>query len=572
MNHQSKSAVLFSMLHLIVQLLAGLPWNDVNILIVTDVHSWIAGHVHPDHQPALDATYGDVLSLYTHLSSAATKGGRDLFFVQNGDLNDGTGFSRVPPAELVPLLQRLPFDALTTGNHELYKNEEIEYLAKAGGFVESWGGRFLTSNVLNATTRQPIGARSRLLVGKNSGVRVLAFGFLYNMPDHDDGVAVTEVADTVKEAWFVEALNATKYDALLFLAHMDFADPLVDVLHGAVRAVVGRSVPIQFVTGHSHIRAYRDLDDRAASFEAGRYLDTIGFASFGLDAARAAGEKLDETRAAGEQNNAYAYASSSFAHVDIEANVAAMAAAAGLADAAALPTPSGVALATEIARVGAALGLDARLGCSPKEWHSYASLSAADSLWALYLYHVMVEQALGSNASLIVVQSTGSLRYNLYEGEVTLNDVETMAPFADRFWRVTACIEGDELAAVLHALGASDEGALDGSLPRDRGPRDRGPRDWRAAVAAGSLPQYAVTSAAVPGQLYDLWTLDFDLSHVVDVFEAQTGRIATPELVLVGQNTTSVWASWIEKNWHCALTPVRGVGMRKRSLSISSVR
>ena len=56
---------------------AVLPWNDVNLLIVTDVHSWVAGHAHPDHTPLLDADYGHVLSLYEHLSAAAAASGRD---------------------------------------------------------------------------------------------------------------------------------------------------------------------------------------------------------------------------------------------------------------------------------------------------------------------------------------------------------------------------------------------------------------------------------------------------------------------------------------------------------------
>ena len=74
---------------------APLPWSDVNLLIVTDVHSWVAGHTHADHTPVLDADYGAVLSLYERLAATAAKAGRDLFFVQNGDLNDGTGLSAV---------------------------------------------------------------------------------------------------------------------------------------------------------------------------------------------------------------------------------------------------------------------------------------------------------------------------------------------------------------------------------------------------------------------------------------------------------------------------------------------
>ena len=63
-----------------------------------------------------------MLSLYERLAASAAQAGRDLFFVQNGDLNDGTGLSRVPPATLVPLIQKMPFDALTTvrrGNPDL---------------------------------------------------------------------------------------------------------------------------------------------------------------------------------------------------------------------------------------------------------------------------------------------------------------------------------------------------------------------------------------------------------------------------------------------------------------------
>ena len=55
-----------------------------------------------------------MLSLYERLAASAAQAGRDLFFVQNGDLNDGTGLSRVPPATLLPLIQKMPFDALTT--------------------------------------------------------------------------------------------------------------------------------------------------------------------------------------------------------------------------------------------------------------------------------------------------------------------------------------------------------------------------------------------------------------------------------------------------------------------------
>lgn len=395
-------------------------------------------------------------------------------------------------------------------------------------------------------------------------MRLLTFGFLYDMTNHADGVAVTAVEDAVQMPWFVEALKRREsYDALLFLAHMDYRDRLVDVLHSAARAIVGSHVPILFVTGHSHIRAYRDLDSRAASFEAGHYLDTVGFASFALDgSARDSGANgsTDGSTMATANGSAsrsasgsasgigsgMAYgsasgSSSSFEHVCIKANVAVMAAAAGLDDPALLATPAGSALSSDISRAASSLGLDRQLGCSPIKYLTYAPLNTADSLWGLYLYNVTATQALGGNSSRVVVESTGSLRYDLYAGRVTVNDLWTMTPFADQFWRVSAAgVSGEDLASISRELNA--HGALSST---------RGPQEHMRAVSGGSVPAYASTSEPLPGKVYELWTLSFDLPAVVRAFEAQTMRMASPKLMLDGANTTSVWKKWIERAWPC---------------------
>ena len=385
-------------------------------------------------------------------------------------------------------------------------------------------------------------------------MRLLTFGFLYDMTDQADGVAVTAVEDAVQMPWFVEALKRREsYDALLFLAHMDYRDRLVDVLHSAARAIVGSHVPILFVTGHSHIRAYRDLDPRAASFEAGHYLDTVGFASFALDGSAramnsAANGSTDGSTMATASGSASGIASgmaygsaSSFAHVYIKANVAVMAAAAGLDDPALLATPAGSALSSNISRAASSLGLDRQLGCSPTKYLTSEPLNTADSLWGLYLYNVTATQALGGNSSRVVVESTGSLRYDLYAGRVTVNDLWTMTPFADQFWRVSAVgVSGEDLAAISRELNA--HGTLSST---------RGPQEHMRAVSGGTLPAYASTSEPLPGKVYELWTLSFDRQAVIRAFKAQTKRMASPKLMLDGANTTSVWEKWIERAWPC---------------------
>jgi hypothetical protein len=53
-----------------------LPLGDIQVLIVTDVHSWIGGH--GDKEAPIDADYGDVLSFFRRLKAQLAPTGRDL--------------------------------------------------------------------------------------------------------------------------------------------------------------------------------------------------------------------------------------------------------------------------------------------------------------------------------------------------------------------------------------------------------------------------------------------------------------------------------------------------------------
>jgi 2',3'-cyclic-nucleotide 2'-phosphodiesterase (5'-nucleotidase family) len=89
-----------------------LPLGEINVVVVTDVHSWVAGHAR--HGELFDADYGDVVSFNRRLQSHPTflAEARDLFFVMNGDFVDGTGLSTVPPTHLTPILRKMPWDAV----------------------------------------------------------------------------------------------------------------------------------------------------------------------------------------------------------------------------------------------------------------------------------------------------------------------------------------------------------------------------------------------------------------------------------------------------------------------------
>lgn len=94
-----------------------LPWGDINLLVITDDHSWVGGHQRKE--PYLNADYGAVLSFYQHLKNYCESVDKDLYFVMNGDWIDGTGLSlNGDISSLVPLIQKMPFDVVNTGNHE----------------------------------------------------------------------------------------------------------------------------------------------------------------------------------------------------------------------------------------------------------------------------------------------------------------------------------------------------------------------------------------------------------------------------------------------------------------------
>jgi 2',3'-cyclic-nucleotide 2'-phosphodiesterase (5'-nucleotidase family) len=70
---------------------------------------------------------------------------------------------------------------LYTGNHELYEAEVALQTFKQ--FSKFWGDRYLTSNVqIKSDTNawEFIGQRYRYFTTTNGGLRVLAFGFLFN--------------------------------------------------------------------------------------------------------------------------------------------------------------------------------------------------------------------------------------------------------------------------------------------------------------------------------------------------------------------------------------------------------
>ncbi|KAH7918982.1 Metallo-dependent phosphatase [Leucogyrophana mollusca] len=129
-----------------------LVWSDFNVIHTTDTHGWLLGHQKASFpEPDYSGDLGDFSSFVAHMKQIAIEKDVDLLLVDSGDLHDGTGLSDgFPPGgvdahESNKFLERLPYDVMSIGNHELYiyANTYDMYT----NFVPHLNGRYLSSNV-----------------------------------------------------------------------------------------------------------------------------------------------------------------------------------------------------------------------------------------------------------------------------------------------------------------------------------------------------------------------------------------------------------------------------------------
>ncbi|KAL2352406.1 Metallo-dependent phosphatase-like protein [Cryomyces antarcticus] len=258
-----------------------LEWGQINFLHTTDTHGWLEGHVKEQNY---GADWGDFISFTQEMRRKAQDLGVDLLLVDTGDLHDGAGLSDATSlnGELsLPIFEQLDYDLLTIGNHELYIST-IAY-ETFSNFSKVYGERYLTSNVqiTNPATGQLeyIGNRYRYFTTPK-GLRIMAFGVLYDFTGNSNVTKVTKAADMVKQSWFVDAVNQTGIDMFVILGHnparATASGSTFGTVFTAIRAIKA-DTPIQIFGGHSHIRDFAVYDDKTTALESGRYCETLGW-------------------------------------------------------------------------------------------------------------------------------------------------------------------------------------------------------------------------------------------------------------------------------------------------------
>ena len=492
-----------------------------------------------------DADLGDVLSFWERLQEQCDD--KDLFLVNNGDFVDGTGLSETidgdnNPEYLIPLLEKMPYDAVNVGNHELYSKKNIEFMTRPGGYVDWWGDRYLSSNINRVPidpqdalgeTKTPLGNRYKVLHGKNSNL--LVFGFLYNMRDYAQGagIEIEKVQTTVQQQWFLDALSTEDYDAILVLAHMDLVDPLVDVLRTAIRDAIGDDTAIVFATGHTHYRGMKELEDRSMTFEAGRYMDTVGFVSLPRKDSIVDDQKKNATSVFGHK---YLDASKKVLFEDTL----------GYSNADDAKTKNGQDFSDFIDHTRAKLGLDEEIGCAPQNYYISHPVDAPGSMWGLYRDEVIpklfskdramkafekkIEQKEDEDdLPYAMLLPSGNWRYNLYNNtSLVIDDVYAISPFNDTVFHM-GTFTGETILAANKTLNHKH---------------------------AGKLPSFVLIGDLVgdapldPKQKHHLYIHEFAMSTVERAFEkiSPTEKV---EITKTEMTSSLLWLAFVAKYWPC---------------------
>lgn len=324
-------------------------------------------------------------------------------------------------------------DVICSGNHELYKSNssENEYYKT----VPNFQGNYLASNldILDPKTgeQKPLAQRYKKFTTKNQGIRILAFGFLYDFTGNANNTIVQKVEETIKEKWFQRAIRDREVDLFLVIGHVSLRSPEFAEVYRAIRQQ-NWDIPIQFFGGHTHIRDYAKYDDKAYAFESGRYMETIGFMSItGLSTGGRSTSILNSVSSLFATK-----ASPTFSRLYIDNNLYSFHHHTSL-NSSTFPTPHGLNVSRQISSARKTLDLDRSYGCAPHDyWTNRTPFPSNDSIFSWLQDEVlpaMIKDDKRGDKPRMAVTNTGALRFDIFEGPFTVGSMYAVSPFTSGF-------------------------------------------------------------------------------------------------------------------------------------------
>ena len=362
--------------------------------------------------------------------------GSDLLLVDTGDRIEGNAIydSSKPRGKFTyEIAKEQTIDLICSGNHELYKAESAN-----GEFyhtVPDFKGNYLASNldIINPKTgqRQPLAARYKKFKTKNQGIRILAFGFIFDFTGNDNNTFVIPVEETVKQDWFTDAIKDKDVDLILVYGHVDIRSTEYALLHKTIRSAQW-DTPIQFFGGHSHIRDYKIFDAASVALESGRYMETIGFMSIdGLRTSTSTSTSTSATKPSPAEEDKKNKKKLKFSRRYIDNNIFSMHHHTST-NTSTFGTLHGLIVSNSIHIARKSLGLGTQYGCAPQNyWVSRRPYPHPESIFTLLATRVLPEAISPpeKDKKALVITNTGGIRFDIFKGPFTKDTKFLVSPF-----------------------------------------------------------------------------------------------------------------------------------------------
>lgn len=384
------------------------------------------------------ADWGDYMSLAAHMRKKAEADGTDLLVIDTGDRIEGNGLydaSNPKGIYTSEIFRSQDIDLLCSGNHELYKknSSEDEYLVTIPNFKSN----YISSNIeiIDPETGKlvPLAPKFKKFTTRLQGIRIVAFGFLFDFKDNYNNTVVQPVEETIKEKWFQEAIRDKEVDLFLVIGHVPVESKEYDAIFKAIRGA-NWDIPIQFFGGHLHIRDYVKYDEKSYGLASGRFMETVGFMS--ISGLSAGGKKPIEPLSFNRRymdNNLWSF----YHHTNLNETT--------------FPTVKGKSVSEMISKARSALKLDKLYGCSPENfWMSRAKYPSKNSIYSWLEETVLPDGLRGERPALAIV-NTGAIRFDLFKGQVTEDSTYMLSPFTGGF-RYTKGVPYEKAVKILEVL------------------------------------------------------------------------------------------------------------------------
>ncbi|KIX02657.1 uncharacterized protein Z518_08599 [Rhinocladiella mackenziei CBS 650.93] len=400
--------------------LRDLQFGQLNFLHTTDTHGWHAGHL---LEPSFSADWGDYVDFADRLREKLEAEGRDLLIVDTGDRIEGNGLydASVPKGLFTfDIFREQHMDIICSGNHELYQqnSSENEYFITAPAYSESYLASNLDMHDPNTGEWVPLAPRYKKFTTRMQGIRIMAFGFIYNFEQNYNNTIVRKVEKTIQEPWFQEAIRDRDIDLFVVIGHSAVQSEEFDMIFKAIRSVQW-DTPIQFFGGHYHIRDYRRFDGKSYGLASGRFMETIGFQSI-----------------SGLPSNTSRSSSPTFFRRYIDNNLYSLYHHSGH-NSSTFHSDRGRNISKAIQEARRALDLDQIFGCSKRDlWMSRAKYPSNSSIFSWLedeVFPGIVSDTRRADKPRLVISNTGAIRFDIFQGAFTKDSTFIVCPFTSGF-------------------------------------------------------------------------------------------------------------------------------------------